>query len=62
MTFAEYWAKLQDRNPGLKDEAVKMTLPVAGFKRALEQAYSEGALQQSQAGRKLDDLIRRFGK
>ena len=58
MTFAEYWAKLRDKNPGLKlDGATKMTQTVDAFRRALEQAFNVGCEQGRRAGKVLDDVL-----
>lgn len=45
MTFADYWLKLVDRNPGLRDPASKMTISVESFRRSMEQAYERGREQ-----------------
>lgn len=47
MIFADYWKALMEKNPGLAvDEAIKMTLPIASFRKALEQAFEQGREQQ----------------
>lgn len=41
-TFADFWRRLYHRNPKLTDEANRMTLSVAEFKRQLKRAYQSG--------------------
>ncbi len=60
MTFEQYWQRLIEKNPGLRDDSAKMTISVTSFRRSMQQAFDTG--QDSIRGRvgrvKPGDLMR----
>ena len=42
MTFANYWDRLKDATPGLRDDENRMTITVLNFRLAISKAYAAG--------------------
>ena len=42
MTFAQYWQKLREKNPGLQHENSKLTLSVASLRKTMERCFDAG--------------------
>jgi hypothetical protein len=43
LSFGDYWLRLVNQNKGLASgEDAKMTITVAAFRKAMEQAYATG--------------------
>ena len=57
MTFDAYWANLVKKNPGLADQETKMTVTVAAFKKALEQAFRTGMDDQKQTSDLMNKIL-----
>lgn len=58
MTFDAYWANLMQKNPDLADPETKMTVSVAAFRKALEQAFEVDREEQKQTD---DVMAKLFG-
>ena len=57
MTFDVYWTNLVKKNPGLADFETKMTITVAAFKKAVEQAFRTGMEEQRRTSDFVDKLF-----
>lgn len=57
MTFDAYWANLVKKNLGLADSETKMTVTVAAFKKALEQAFRMGMDEQKRTSDFMEKIL-----
>lgn len=59
MTFERLWDALLKRNPHLANEQETITVRVADYRAALEQAFAEGEKEERALTRMAEEL---FGK
>jgi len=60
MTFEQLWLGLIERNHNLADKTAKVTITADQFRKALQQAYDQGAAHESKTKRKVAQS--EFGK
>lgn len=58
MTFDEYWQRLCDKNPSLKEESAVMKITVAKFKEAIHRAFDVDSA--TKATNRLNETLRRM--